>query len=250
METGPETRAEGTVERPARRRGAVLAATRAAVGLLAVALILGVVAGRLWWAWWSPAMPGRVYDTVDGLAWYPDPLDPGFAHVFSGTAQFVVIGFAAGLLLGLLGGLVTRQRAIFGLVAVVVGSLLGLVITYRTGIAASPADPATLLGDAAAGDQLPGHLQVSGWTPYLAWPVGALFGFLVVMVSTMSSDRAAHRRAVDGGAVGDETGGASGSAADVEAEAPIETPAGEPGEPGEPGESGVSPDRSEPSPHP
>ncbi|MEQ6901681.1 hypothetical protein [Nocardioides sp. YIM 152588] len=208
--------------RPTRRPPLAVAA--AAVGLLALAGALGALGGRLWWAWWSPATPGQVYATSDGLAWYPDPADPGFAHAFAGTAQFVVIGFVAGVLLGVVGGVVTRNRPLVGLGIVAVAALVGLLLTYRVGIAASPPDPTTLLGGAEAGDLLPANLQVSGWTPYLAWPVGAFFGFLLVMVTIMSSDRAA------------ETASAVEPAESVE--------------PAEADRLRVRPGRSEPSPRP
>ena len=145
--------------------------------------LLGAAGGWLWWAWWGPAPKGRIYDTVAGKAWYPDPFDPGITRDFSGTATYVVIAFGLALLLGLVGGWLARDRAVAGLVCVLVGAGLGVLVMTLLGESFSPADPATLLAGHKVGDTLPGPLAVSGWTPYLAWPVGAMLAYLVLMLS-------------------------------------------------------------------
>ncbi|WP_436698276.1 hypothetical protein [Nocardioides sp. BYT-33-1] len=162
------------------RRGGTAPAV--AVPVLLGAL-LGAAGGWLWWVWWSPATQGKIYDTPVGKAWYPDPFDPGIARDFGGTATYVVAGFALALVLGLVGGWVARHRAVVGVLAVLAGAGLGALAMTLVGQAFSPPDPATLLATHQAGDRLPGHLHVSGWTPYLVWPVGALLAYLVLMLS-------------------------------------------------------------------
>jgi hypothetical protein len=145
--------------------------------------LLGAAGGWLWWVWWGPAPKGTIYDTVAGKAWYPDPFDPGITRDFSGTATYVVIAFGLALLLGLVGGWLARNQAVAGIVAVLVGAGLGVLVMTLLGESFSPADPATLLAGHKVGDTLPGHLAVSSWTPYLAWPVGAMLAYLVLMLS-------------------------------------------------------------------
>ncbi len=148
--------------------------------------LLGALGGWLWWTWWSPAPDGRIYDTPTGPAWYPDPFDPGITGDFGGTATFVVTGFALALVLGLVGAWLAREQAVPGLVAVLLGAGVAVGAMVLVGAAFSPADPATLVADHAVGDRLPGSMQVTGWTPYLAWPVGALAGYLVLLLSLPS----------------------------------------------------------------
>lgn len=155
----------------------------ALAGPVVLGAVLGGLGGWLWWVWWGPATQGRIYETQAGKAWYPDPFDPGITRDFSGTATYVVLGFALALLLGLLGGWIARQHALLGVVAVVLGAALGALAMTLVGESLSPPDPNSLLSSHAVGDRLPGSLAVAGWTPYLAWPVGALLGYLVLMVS-------------------------------------------------------------------
>lgn len=147
---------------------------------------LGLLGGWLWWSWWGPAPDGRIYDTRVGPQWYPEPFDPGVTRDFSGTATYVVIAFGLALLLGVVAAVLCRRIAVVGLAAVVVGAGLGAAAMVLFGTSFSPPDPADLVAGREVGDALPGHLHVAGWTPYLAWPVGALLGYFVVMVSILT----------------------------------------------------------------
>lgn len=154
-----------------------------AVSVLVLGLALGALGGWLWWTWWGPAPRGRVFGTDAGPTWYPDPFDPGITRDFSGTATYVVVGFGLAALLGVVTGWVTRHRALTGLVAIGVASVAAAVVMTVVGVAQSPPDPQDKVDDVEVGTVLPGHLEVGGWTPYLAWPVGGLLGYLVVMLS-------------------------------------------------------------------
>ncbi|GEB13223.1 hypothetical protein GUY44_13970 [Pimelobacter simplex] len=151
--------------------------------------VLGAAGGWLWWAWWGPAPQGKIYDTTAGPHWYPDPFDPGITRDFSGTATYVVVGFGLALLLGLVSGWLARKVAVPGLLALLVGAGLATLLMYLIGESFSPPDPASLAAAKKIGAVLPGHLHVSGWTPYLAWPVGALLGYLVVLLSLTSESQ-------------------------------------------------------------
>lgn len=157
--------------------------------VLAGSVGLGLLGGWLWWTWWGPATPGRIYDVPEqGPHWYPDPWDPGQADAFSGTAQYIVIALLLGLLLGLVAGFLAGRTALPMLGAVLLGSALAALAMVWLGTQLSPPDPQTLATAANARKQLevPGHLFVTGWTPYLSWAVGVLTGYLVVMLSAKS----------------------------------------------------------------
>lgn len=157
---------------------------------IAVPVVLGVALGAaggwLWWTWWGPPPDGKIYDTPAGPQWYPDPFDPGITREFSGTAEFVVIAFGLALLLGVLGGWFARDRAVVGLAATGFGSVVAAALMTVIGLVQSPSDPQAQADQVKIGTELPGHLEVSGWTPYLAWPVGCLLGYLVVMLALNS----------------------------------------------------------------
>lgn len=161
------------------------AAVPVAIGAV-MGAVLGAVGGFLWWTWWGPAPEGKIYKTSAGPTWYPDPFDPGITRDFSGTATYVVVGFGLALLLGLIAGWVWRNTAVAGLAGLVLASVVAAVVMTLVGASQSPADPQDRAGEVAIGTKLPGHLEVAGPTPYLAWPVGALLGYLVVMLSFTS----------------------------------------------------------------
>ncbi|MFC5728454.1 MULTISPECIES: hypothetical protein [Nocardioides] len=172
---------------------------------LALAGALGALGGWLWWTWWAPAPEGQVYDTPDGPVWFPTPFDPGIARDFGGTATYAVLGLVLGLLLGVVGAVVARNRAVAGLATIGLASILAAVVMVLVGTSQSPPDPQERADHVDIGTELPGHLHVTSpeiglwkWaadllgdddrrlelpTPYLVWPVGALFGYLVVMLS-------------------------------------------------------------------
>lgn len=158
-------------------------ALRALLGPAALGIALGGVGGWLWWTWWGPPPDGKVYDTQAGPTWYPNPFDPGVTRDFTGTATYVVVGLGMALLLGVVGGWVCRRRAVAGLLAVTLASVAAAAVMTIVGLVQSPADPQDRADDVEIGAELPGHLEVSGWTPYLVWPVGSLLGYVVVMLA-------------------------------------------------------------------
>ena len=183
---------------------------RTLVGVAAVVVgaAIGSLGGWLWWSWWGPAPTGKVYDTPAGPHWYPDPFDPGITRDFAGTGQFVVIAFGLALLIGVAGGLILRDHAVFGLGIAVACSVSATAWMVLVGRSQSPGDPQDKVSRADIGDTLPGHLDVASikvkapqWvadlvnadqvsfhihTPYFVWPVGAMLGYLVVMLALNS----------------------------------------------------------------
>lgn len=181
---------------------------------LFLGVVLGALGGWCWWTWWGPAPDGVVLDTLAGNTWYPDPYEPGVAREFAGTATFVVVGAGLALLLGVVAGWLARHRALAGLVAVVVAAGLGAAIMTWVGQAMSPPDPQAMAASVEPGTELPGHLEIASHdldlpdrladavrdddgvlpitTPWLAWPVGALLGYLIVMLSLSPPAGALH----------------------------------------------------------
>ncbi len=152
---------------------------RSALPHLALVLLLfavgGAVAGVVWeWVWTPPV--GMV---ADGR-WLLDA--DGLRDDVSGTALYIVVAAVAGLLLGVLAGLLPHPAELVTLAGVVVGSALAAWVMLEVGQALGPVDPRDLAADAGEGALLPGRLTVSGWSPYVAFTTGALVGLLVVLV--------------------------------------------------------------------
>lgn len=146
-----------------------------AVLVLAVA---GVVAGFVWeWAWTAP--DGAV---VDG-AWVAQD-EANLRGVFSGTGWYVVVGSAAGLLGGAVVALFLDRFPLVTLLGVLLGSLLGAFLMFRVGVALGPGDPLD-----ATGDVVPGVLDVSGGSPFIAMPAGALVALAMVFIGLIARER-------------------------------------------------------------
>jgi hypothetical protein len=144
------------------------------VALVALVFLLGGVVGGLLWRWlWTP-LQGTVLDGT----WYPATN----TSAFSSTGIFVLLGLGLGLLLGVSSALLTDRRELMTLGLVVAGSLLAAGVMLVLGRLGMPADPSRLARTAADGARLPGTLAVSGWTPVVAWPTGALLGLFVVFI--------------------------------------------------------------------
>ncbi|WP_323792720.1 hypothetical protein [Nocardioides sp.] len=158
--------------------------------VLAVFAAVGAAAGWLWERWWSP-ITGVVVDGTWVAGYRPEGdgfvFDfPSLENFFDGTAQYVVIGVLAGLVLGVVFSLLGRGSELVMLVAVVAGSALAGYVAYRLGTHLGPPDPTTLEAAAADGTTLPGDLTVEGASPFVAWPLGALIGLSVTYLLTTS----------------------------------------------------------------
>jgi ABC-type nitrate/sulfonate/bicarbonate transport system permease component len=156
---------------------------RVALPLLLAVLALaavGALAGAVWNWLWTPTS-GVVYDhrwtAGDAL---------GLQHQFSSTGWYVVVAAVAGLVAGIAVSLVVDRVPLLTLVAVVVGSALAAWVMLVVGTALGPPDPATAAKTADDGTRLPEHLDVSGRSPFIAFPVGALLGLVLVFIGLSS----------------------------------------------------------------
>jgi hypothetical protein len=144
-----------------------------AVFIVAVFAAVGVLAGVLWEWLWTPPMAVAAQQAVQ-------PTLESARGQFSGTAWYVVIASLAGLFTAAVLALAFDRREIVTLAAVLGGSALGAWLMLVVGTALGPADPQTVAATAADGTRIPMDLDVSGRSPYLAMPAGALIGLVVI----------------------------------------------------------------------
>ncbi|MGB0098903.1 MAG: hypothetical protein WBP61_01355 [Nocardioides sp.] len=153
-----------------------------ALAVLALAAA-GVLAGVVWeWVWTAPL--GSVVDQT----WVAED-EESLRGVFSATGWYVVIGAVAGLLGGALVALFLDRSPLITLVGVVIGSALGAFLMLRVGVALGPADPVGLAESAREGAYLPAMLGVSGSTPFVALPAGALVALAMVFLGLSAAQR-------------------------------------------------------------
>lgn len=144
--------------------------------------VVGAGAGWLWYQWWAPANTGTIYDTVDGPKWY-DLTDQGVAHQFDGPAQYAVIALGLGAVLGVLALLVGRRQPVAAVAGLIVGTAAAAYLCYLVGTELSPPDPQTFATEANIDKEYPAAIEVSGWTPFLCWPLGALGAYSVAVLA-------------------------------------------------------------------
>ena len=153
----------------------VTSVLRQVVVILLLCAVVGALAGVVWqWVWTPPV--GVAYQgdwTLDTAALTDD---------FSGTGWYVVVGSAAGLLVGVAAGLLFDHDELFTLGAVVVGSVLGAWVMKEVGVALGPSDPLALAKAAEDFTRIPGSLEVVGRSPWAAFPAGALAGLAVTLL--------------------------------------------------------------------
>ncbi len=155
---------------------------RQALLVLAVTLVVGAFAGVVWeWVWTPPV------GVVAHHHWVQDEV--GLRGDFSGTGLYVVVAAGAGLLAGLVAAVLARGHEVVTLAALFVGSLLAGWLMYRVGVALGPPDPDVLARSTPSLTRLPGVLTVSGASPFLCLPAGALVGLMVVFLGPARSSR-------------------------------------------------------------
>ena len=163
--------------------------------ILAVAVLAGAgaLAGVVWNWLWTPTLGvvvGHEWNAGDAI---------GLQHEFSATGSYVLIGAIAGLVAGVVVALLFDRVPLLTLAAVVVGSALGAWLMLVVGAWLGPADPATVAKTAADGTRVPEALDVTGTSPWIAFPVGALIGLIAVFVGLSTRHSRSPADAVDAG---------------------------------------------------
>jgi hypothetical protein len=157
-----------------RRQGAPLGAALLLIEVLVVYALVALVAGVVWEAVWTP--PDQV---VHQHQVYPADYE-ALRRIFTGTGLYVIVAAVASSLTALVISLLTRRRELVVLVAVALGSGVAAALMREVGISRGPVDPTTLAASTANGAHLPGALDVSGFSPYLVWPMTSLLVLAVV----------------------------------------------------------------------
>jgi len=159
-----------------------------AVVVVAVFAAVGAAGGWVWYHLWD-VPPGVAFQGQ----WVPRESDEGLQAAFDGTAWYVVCGLVAGLVLGVLAALLARRSEVATLVAVVIGAAVAAWLAYRVGLSLSPPDPAPLARGADDYTPIPGALSISGRSPFVAWPLGAVLGLAVVYLLGLSAGEVRRR---------------------------------------------------------
>ena len=148
---------------------------RAVVVTCVLFVLAGVLGGWLWSVFADPpAFEVLQHGAIMG--------EEAAGQQFGVDVTFGVIGLVLSVPLGLLTGWLWHRVGWPQAVACAVGAGIAALIAWRLGIVLGPADPSDLISSAAVHDLLPERLDVHAKGMLLAWPVGALAGFIVAVV--------------------------------------------------------------------
>jgi hypothetical protein len=168
------------------------------VAIVLICAVLGVAAGVLWHRLWTPAT-GLVWghQWQKGLIWIDaKTMAQGWqenAHqdVFGSTAIYVLLTAATGALVGLVSAFVLASRELFTLAAVVVGGLVGAVITRAIGFHLSAADPTVLAKSLPNSTELADRIHLAGPGIFVVFPGAALVTLTIVFLAVEPRSRRA-----------------------------------------------------------
>ncbi len=167
-------------------------AARDVLAVLGTFLLMGVACGVLWWLAVTPATFTAMPDGGGSMS------EVQLGKRFDADGWYAVIGLVAGFLSGL--GVTWWRSRDFRLTTflLVPGSALAAAAMAMTGALLGPPDPHVALAAASPGQLVPVQLEVTGFAPYLVWPVAALLGSLMVLFSTPAPSTREEHFAADG----------------------------------------------------
>jgi hypothetical protein len=139
-------------------------------------LVLGVLCGVLWWLLVDPAAYTKLRD--GGVMQEED-----LSRQFSADGVYVVIAAVSGLAGGLVLTWWRTRDVLVTCVLLILGTVVAAAAMELTGHLLGPGDPGAALAAAEVGGRVPERLDVDAFTVYLAWPVSALLGALVVLLN-------------------------------------------------------------------
>lgn len=152
-------------------------AARDVAAVLLTFLVVGVVAGVLWWLLVDPA----TYTKREAGGAMPE-LELG--RRFGADGWYAVLGVVLGFVAGL-GLSAWRSRdSWLTTMLLVVGSAVAASVAAVVGRVLGPGDTGVALERAAVGAKVPVQLVVSGAVVYLVWPIAVLVGALMVLWSS------------------------------------------------------------------
>jgi MFS superfamily sulfate permease-like transporter len=163
------------------------AVARDVVVVLVAFLVAGVAVGLVWP---QVVQPVTVTKSDFGL----QTGEVALAHRFDHDAWYSLLGGGAALLLGVLLTLWRRTHETATLVAVLLGAVLAAWVSSVTGSQTGPEAAEVVLADAELGATAPDQVLVTADAAYLAWPLAAVLGAVVVLWAPSARDRAREHR--------------------------------------------------------
>lgn len=145
-------------------------AVTALVGLTAVGALTGV-------GWWLLVTPAFFTKQPGGGSMSELQL----GHRVSADGWYAVLAVVVGLLGGVVLSRWQERDSLLTLVVLLAGSVLAAAAMALVGHLLGPGDPRVALAQAPLGGRVAVPLSVSASTAYLAWPVGAALGALLVL---------------------------------------------------------------------
>lgn len=154
--------------------------------VLAWFVVLGVVAAVVWWQVTPLAAYTRTSDNAVMDA-------QEFGKQVDADAWYVVIAVVAGLVSGLVLARWRERDPLLTVALVGVGALVASFLMLRLGLWLGPAKPTrSVIEHVAVGHKVPLQLRPGSHVVFLAWPVAAMAGCLLVLLG-----RTPHRREQD-----------------------------------------------------
>lgn len=155
-------------------------AVRWIIGTLIGAVVVGALAGLLWWQLVTPAYFERVgNDVVMGQR--------ELGQRFAQDGWFMTIGFAGSLIAGL-GVLRWRRRTpTLAVLVVVAAAAVAAVVCWRVGVHLGHVSVAERARHAANGGHIPDSLHLLSKLALLAWPAGAAMGATMYLFGRSAS---------------------------------------------------------------
>lgn len=142
--------------------------------VLAVFALVGAALAFVWYWWWAPPPEGFVFEEAPYFG--PD-------QEFRSTGTYVALAAPVGALLGSVLTWLLDTDEVLTLVAVLVGSLVAGGVMLAVGHALGPETATAVAAGLADGAAVDADLRVQPGAAWLAFPVGALAGATVVLLT-------------------------------------------------------------------